>query len=370
MHIEKLSLFGFKNYEEATLSFSEEVNCLVGENGSGKTNLLDAIHYLSMTRSAFNPLDNQNVKFGQDFFSIKGDFRVSEKELQVLCSYKDGTGKSFKVNKQEYTKLSEHVGRLPLVLVAPNDVDIIRDGSEARRKFFDAIISQTNEEYLNDLIVYNKYLRQRNSALKKFGFTGGTDYELLKIYDEQIIGLSKRIGAKRQVFNKEFLKAFMHHYNELSEEREVVDIIYQSDVLSDDFEIQYKEAVKKDLALERTTMGVHKDDFKFTIEGKPLKKYGSQGQQKTFLVALKMGHFDVIKSIKNFNPILLLDDIFDKLDTRRIQHLMERVVNHDFGQVFITEAREERTKAILNELNIKAEFYKVERGTVNYEGSQ
>ncbi|UII27771.1 DNA replication/repair protein RecF [Fulvivirga maritima] len=364
MHIEKLSLFGFKNYEEVALTFSNEVNCLVGENGSGKTNLLDAIHYLSMTRSAFNTIDSQNVKFGEDFFSIRGDFMLSEKLLPVLCSYQEGKGKTFKVNKKEYSRLSEHVGKLPVVLIAPNDTDIIRDGSEARRKFFDAIISQIDEEYLDNLITYSKYLKQRNSALKRFGSVGRTDYELLKVYDEHIVTLSQEINKRRRHFIEDFEKLFQNHYDKLSEGNETVSIHYRSEASDPDFVESYKNALKKDLALERTTMGVHRDDFRFVIEGKPLKKFGSQGQQKTFLVSLKMGHFDIIRELKKFKPILLLDDIFDKLDSRRIQHLMERVVNHDFGQIFITDAREERTRTILNELNISANFYKVNRGTV------
>ncbi|MBL3655000.1 DNA replication/repair protein RecF [Fulvivirga sediminis] len=364
MHIEKLSLFGFKNYEEVALTFSNEVNCLVGENGSGKTNLLDAIHYLSMTRSAFNTIDSQNVKFGEEFFSIRGDFRLSEKALPVLCSYQEGKGKTFKVNKKEYARLSEHVGKLPVVLIAPNDTDIIRDGSEARRKFFDAIISQIDAEYLDNLISYSKYLKQRNSALKRFANVGRTDYELLKIYDEHIIGLSLYINQRRSDFIIDFEKLFQNHYDKLSEGNEKVSIHYRSEASDSDFKELYNNALRKDLALERTTMGVHKDDFRFTIEGKPLKKFGSQGQQKTFLVSLKMGHFDIIRELKGFKPILLLDDIFDKLDSRRIQHLMERVVNHDFGQIFITDAREERTRTILNELKISANFYRVNRGTV------
>ncbi|MEX2336604.1 MAG: DNA replication/repair protein RecF [Fulvivirga sp.] len=364
MHIEKLSLFNFKNYEEVTFVFSEKVNCFVGVNGSGKTNILDAIYYLSLTKSAFNSIDTQNIRFGEIFFNIRGRISSDSKQFEISCAFQEGGKKVFKVNKKDYEKLSEHVGRFPVVLIAPNDVAIILEGSEMRRRFFDAILCQVDRGYLNSLLKYNHYLRQRNTALKKFAFTAQVDYDLIQSYDLPILELGKTIFDSRLNFIRNFIEIFQKHYAVLSQKNEAVNIIYTSEVAEDDFDVIYKANIKKDLALERTAMGVHRDDFKLSIEGKPIKKFGSQGQQKTFLVALKMAHFEIIQSLKGFKPILLLDDIFDKLDSQRIGQLVKMMSDETFGQVFITDAREERTKAILNELNITASFFHIEKGSV------
>lgn len=364
MHIEKLSLFNFKNYEEVALSFSQKVNCLVGVNGSGKTNMLDAIHYLSLTKSAFNTVDSQNIRFGEKVFSVKGTFVRGEKNYEILCGFEEGVKKMFKIDKKEYNKLSEHVGNFPVVLIAPNDLDVIRDASEVRRKFFDSIICQLDSSYLENLLRYNHHLKQRNSALKKFAFSGRVDYDLIQAYDSQLLIIGDILFQSRSEFILDFKEMFQKHYAELSSEQEQVDILYKSEMADEKFNSRYKESLKKDLALERTTMGVHRDDYKFIIKNKPLKKFGSQGQQKTFLVALKMAHFEIIKNSKGYKPILLLDDIFDKLDTHRIRQLVEMIAADAFGQIFITDAREERTKTMLGELSIDASFYHVDKGTI------
>ncbi|ELR69689.1 DNA recombination and repair protein RecF [Fulvivirga imtechensis AK7] len=356
MHIEKLSLFNFKNYEDVTLNFSEKVNCLVGVNGSGKTNILDAIYYLSLTKSAFNNIDSQNIRFGESIFSIKGNFKLENKTYEIVCAFQEGSKKTFKANKKDYEKLSEHVGRFPVVLIAPNDVDVIREGSEARRKFFDTILCQLDSSYLETLSKYNQYLRQRNSALKKFAFIGRVDYDLINTYDDQLLKLGKDIFLKRAAFIRGFLMLFQQHYIQISQGKEEVNIIYRSEWLQDDFVAQFKASIKKDLALERTSMGIHRDDYRLIISGKPIKKFASQGQQKTYLVALKMAHFDTIAGLKDFKPILLLDDIFDKLDDERIRKLMEMITGHQFGQVFITDARRDRTEQLLATFNLPAQI--------------
>ncbi|MBL6446889.1 DNA replication and repair protein RecF [Fulvivirga sp. 29W222] len=364
MHIEKLSLFNFKNYEEITLNFSEKVNCLVGVNGTGKTNILDAIHYLSLTKSAFNSIDSQNIRFGEKVFSIRAVFSKEGKHSEVSCGFQEGTKKAFRIDRKEYERLSEHIGKFPVVLIAPNDVDVIREGSEIRRKFFDAILCQMDNQYLDNLVKYNQYLRQRNSALKKFTFTGRVDYDLIHTYDRSLLAFGKSIFERRSEFIKDYFLLFQRHYSLLSQNKESVTIIYKSEVGDEAFEENFNLNLKKDLALERTSMGVHRDDYKLMIEGKPLKKFGSQGQQKTFLVALKMAHFEIIKGLKGFKPILLLDDIFDKLDSFRIKQLVRMIADQTFGQIFITDAREERTKEILKELNIDATFYQIDKGIV------
>lgn len=355
MHIQKLSLFNFKNYEDVALNFTEKVTCLVGANGSGKTNILDAVYYLSLTKSAFNAVDSQNIRFGEKLFSIKGTFVHEDKSHEVVCAFQEGVKKTFKVDRQEYDKLGEHVGRFPVVLIAPDDADVIREGSEARRKFFDTIICQLDRQYLENLTRYNQYLKQRNSALKKFSLTGKADHDLLQAYDQQLLPLAKQIYTRRAAFVQDFVVLFKKQYADLTDNKEKVTIDYSSALAEPDYIDRFKAAVSHDLALERTTMGVHRDDFKLLLSGKALKKFASQGQQKSYLVALKLAHFDIIKSLKGFMPVLLLDDIFDKLDDQRIKMLMQMISGHQFGQVFITDARRDRTEQLLTAFGVPAQ---------------
>lgn len=364
MHIEKLSLINFKNYEEASLTFSNKINCLVGLNGSGKTNILDAIHYLSMTKSAHNAIDSQNIKFDESYFSIKGIFANGKDHNEVVCYFQEGTKKSFKVNKKDYEKLSEHIGRFPVVLITPYDTDIIREGSEIRRRFFDTIVSQIDVNYLQHLIKYNNNLKQRNSALKIFNKSKKVNHDLLDNYDNVLIQLGTEIYKRRSEFIERFKSVFDEKYAFISESLEKVDIIYSSNFASDDFASDLKKARSKDVAMERSTLGAHKDDFKFLIENNPLKKFGSQGQQKSYSIALKLSHFQIIDEVMKHKPILLLDDIFDKLDSNRIKKLLNMVIADQFGQVFITDAREERTREMLDLLQISSTYYKVAEGEV------
>ncbi len=364
MHIEKLSLINFKNYEEASLTFSDKINCLVGLNGSGKTNILDAIHYLSMTKSAHNSIDSQNIKFGENYFSIKGTFANDKALNEVVCYFQEGLKKSFKVNKNDYDKLSEHIGRFPIVLVTPYDTDTIREGSEIRRRFFDTIISQIDANYLKHLIQYNNNLKQRNSALKTFNKSKRVNHDLLENYNNVLVHLGALIYNARLEFIEKFTTVFLSKYAYISDSHESVDIHYSSNLSSTDFKADLNNALSKDVALERTTLGAHRDDFKFLIENKPLKKFGSQGQQKSFSIALKLAHFQIIDESMKHKPILLLDDIFDKLDSNRIEKLLTMVMEDQFGQVFITDAREDRTREILDVLNISSVYYKIVEGRV------
>ncbi|HXA01932.1 MAG TPA: DNA replication/repair protein RecF [Cytophagaceae bacterium] len=364
MYLENINLLNFKNYEELSLSFSEQVNFFMGANGSGKTNLLDAIYYLSLSKSAFNSNDSQNIKTGADFFMLSGSFIKDSKTSLVQASFAKGQKKVLKINKNPYEKLSEHIGEFPVVLIAPNDTDIIREGGEFRRKFFDGILAQLSHAYLNELIKYNHLLKQRNSLLKQFSERNHTDQDLVDTYDVQIISAAKFIYGERKKFLDEFVPVFTNHYQNLSEEKEETSLSYTSQLESTDFEKEYRQALKRDIILQRTTYGIHRDDFIFKIGEHPLKSYGSQGQQKSFVIALKLAQFDIIKKQKGFKPILLLDDIFDKLDDHRISKLMEMVAGHSFGQLFITDARAGRSEKLFAQIKAEVKVWRVEQGKI------
>ncbi len=363
MFLQELKLFNFKNYAEASHRFEGPVNCFLGKNGSGKTNLLDAMHYLSFTKSAINPSDSQNIKLGEYQFIVKGAFKIQGKVKEVVCSYQQGQKKIVREDGQDYLKFSDHVGKYPLVLIAPQDIELIWDGSEIRRKFFDSLLSQIDHGYLEDLIVYTSYLKQRNSALKLFAERGSIDHDLLASYHQKIIPSAKSIFSKRKEFLKEFLPVFQQHYKNLADSKEEeMSIQYRSDLDGNDFEELLQKNVSKDVALQRTTAGIHRDDFLFLLNNNEVKRYGSQGQQKSFLIGLKLAEFQCIAEKKKFKPLLLLDDIFDKLDDNRIRKIMQFVSDGMFGQLFITDARPARCVELLKEANLKAGLVKIENG--------
>ena len=351
MHLENISLAHFKNYKKLQASFSKQVNCFVGKNGSGKTNLLDAVYYLCLTKSAFNPQDNQCIQHEAGFFSIKGVFIMGEKQSTILCALQQGKKKLVKLDDKPYVRASEHVGKFPIVLIAPNDTDMIRGGSEERRKFFDAIISQTDPFYLQNLISYNHVLKQRNSLLKQFAEKNYFDKDLLEQYDDQIIDLGNQVHQKRESFIATYKKGLSRHYTQLTANNESVDLVYESDFFDEDLKKKFEAYRTKDLLLKRTSIGVHKDDYAFLMGGHLIRKFGSQGQQKSYLIALKLAQFDYMAAVKKMKPVLLLDDIFDKLDDLRIARLIELVVQDTFGQIFITDARPERTMRIFKDID-------------------
>lgn len=364
MHLENLRLLNFKNYAESEINFTSDVNCLAGDNGSGKTNLLDAIHYLSITKSAFNSVDIQNIRHNESYFSITGTFVKEDQKHAVRCSLVRGEKKKVFHGKKQIEKASDHIGQFPVILIAPNDNAIILEGSETRRKFFDSLLSQLDKEYLESLIEYNQALKRRNLLLKQMSEKGKTDQALLEPYDNLLINKGKALEQKRRQFCHDFAPSVLYHYEDISEGKESISLKYQSTFSDEDYYLIFKNALKKDLALERTTVGVHRDDFAFEISGYPLKKFGSQGQQKSFLIALKLAQFDVLKQNKGLKPIVLLDDIFDKLDDHRIVKLMSMIANGDFGQVFITDARPERTQNFVKDLNCEVKLFTVDQGTV------
>jgi DNA replication and repair protein RecF len=364
MYLQKLNLINFKNYPEAELSFSEGINCLAGQNGGGKTNLLDAIHYLSLCKSYFNAADSQNILTDAPFFVIQGTFEL-QNEITIYCGVKRGQKKQFKINNKEYEKLADHIGLLPLVMIAPIDILLIIEGSEERRRLIDGIISQYDKEYLDSLINYNKILSQRNSYLKQLSQQKNIDKAMLEVYDEQLIPLASIIFKKRKDFLDEFIPVFKNYYSYIADNSEEVGISYESQLTERSMDALLHEMLNKDLALQYTSVGIHKDDLDFTIKGMSVKKFASQGQQKSFLIALKLAQFEFIKKIKNLKPLLLLDDIFDKLDEQRVSKLLRLVANGEFGQVFITDTNENRIWEMFNDIDVPIKMFEVKDGIVN-----
>jgi len=353
MYLQKLALSGFKNYLQSELTFSDKINCFVGNNGVGKTNLLDAIHYLSFCKSFFTSLDTQNIRHGEDFFAIHGTFlRGSNTPDYVQCIQKKNQRKRFLINKKEYERLADHIGSFPLVMISPYDRDLINDGSELRRKYIDSVISQFDKFYLDDLIQYNKALVQRNALLKSFQEQNYFDAASLEIWDEQMIRLGEQVFIRRKEFLLQFIPLFQQYFGFLSNGSEIVDIRYISQFSGDSYRDTFNAALPKDRAAQYCTMGIHKDDLEFMLDGYPVKKFGSQGQQKSFVIAVKLAQFEYTKNIKGFKPILLLDDVFDKLDDLRVSQLIKLVSENSFGQVFITDTSRERIRSIFENMAI------------------
>ena len=366
MWLKNITLLNFKNYADASVSFSRTVNAFVGNNGAGKTNLLDAIHYLCLCKGYFNPIDSQQIKTAEDLFLIQGDFNRDEKNEKITCGVKRNQKKQFKRNKKEYDKLADHIGLFPLVMISPYDTNIITDGSEERRRFMDNVISQTDAHYLDELIFYNKHLLNRNALLKQIALTRSYDPSLLEIYNEQLAASGLKIFVKRQQFMLDFIPLFDNYYQFLTDGKEQVNLQYQSQLADSSFEELLLKSFEKDKVLERTTTGIHKDDLIFQIAEMPLKKFGSQGQQKSFLIALKLAQYAYLQQHKGFKPLLLLDDIFDKLDDSRMRKLMEMVSHQDFGQIFITDTGRERVLALFEKINEPVTLFEVTNGSVNH----
>ena len=347
------------------MAFEGDVHCLLGRNGSGKTNLLDAIYYLSFTKSSLLSSDTQNIRTGQNFFSIRGSFQTDHGMHDVSCSFQLGQKKVMKEDGTDLARMSEHIGKYPVVMIAPNDIELIWDGGEVRRRFIDSLISQIDHEYLVRLIAYMSRLKMRNSLLKRFAESGKTDHDLLESCDRQMGPDGDMISQTRATFVERFRPIFDKHYRFLSGGGgEAVGISHRRGYEEATHADSWQRALGRDLALQRTTVGAHRDDFLFDLDGFELKRHGSQGQQKSFLIALKLAEFDVLKEKKGFKPILLLDDIFDKLDDDRIGRLIERVGGGVFGQLFITDARPDRSEALLTSAGIRAERFHVESGTL------
>lgn len=365
MHCQQLSIINFKNYQEATLSFSPKFNCFTGNNGSGKTNLLDALHYLSLCKSFSNAIDTQNILFEEEMFVIQGKYKVNGQSDELYCGLKRNHRKVFRRNKKEYERLSDHIGLYPVVLLSPADTQLIHGGSEERRKFLDGVICQYDKEYLHRLINYNKALLQRNALLKIFEERRKFDLATLEIWDDQLVRNGTYVFEARQQFFNRFQEVFQKYYSFLSDDNEQVGIEYLSALTGDkEFGALLAESHDKDRMAQYTTVGIHKDDLSFLIHQWPAKKFGSQGQQKSFIIALKLAQFTFTSEIKGYHPILLFDDIFDKLDEHRVRKLLQLVSAQHFGQVFVTDTHTDRIRAMFENLPSECRIFVVDQGSI------
>ena len=353
MYLKNIQLINFKNYSEQTFEFSEGMNCIVGLNGVGKTNLLDAIHYLSMTKSYFNNVDMLSIRHNEDFFAIHGNFVVEEVEgmSKVSCIQQKEKRKVLKINQKEYDRLAEHIGCYPSVMISPYDTDYINGNSEVRRKYFDSTISQFDKIYLENLIHYNKILQHRNALLKHFAEKNFFNEQEISIWNDRMVECGTKIFETRKKFLENFMPVFNQFFSIITPNEEV-SIEHKSQLYEDDFYNLLKINQQKDLQLQYSSVGIHKDDFLFAMNHFSVKKFCSQGQQKSFLVVLKLAQYEYIKQIKGKKPLLLLDDVFDKLDQNRIEQLVNLVASNHFGQVFITDTHKERTLELFKDKNI------------------
>lgn len=363
MQLQSLQLINFKNYAEVRVNFSSKINVLVGKNGSGKTNLLDAIHFLALTRSAVSGPDSFCIRHGEQHFFLKGLFRKDDNLVEITSAFQSGSKKVFKEGVNEYQKLSDHIGKYPVVLVAPDDTDLVREGSDARRKFFDSIISQLDHAYLESLINYNQALKQRNSLLKMFAEGRSFDPVALDTYDDMLVRSGIPVFEKRKDFVREYAPVFERFYHYLVADEDAA-VVYTSGLEYTGFHEGLRQSRSRDLAMQRTCFGIHRDDYQFTLGEQELKRLGSQGQQKSFIIALKLAQFDLMKSVKGFSPLLLLDDIFDKLDDFRIGKLLELIRNGELGQLFITDARPDRTAGLLRQIDVSSSVFNVAGGVL------
>ena len=363
MRLQSLSIINYKNIREADLEFSPKVNCFVGRNGMGKTNLLDAIYYLSFCKSHSTPLASQNLRHEADFFVLQGHYLRGEATEDIYCGMKRRQKKQFKRNRKEYERLSDHIGLLPLVLVSPADAALIAEGSDERRKFVDGVISQYNRTYLNELMLYNNALRQRNALLK---LEVPADDSLLDIWEEQMATHGQYIYEQRRQFIDRFIPIFQDFYTFISDGNEEISLTYLSQHDRYDVRQHMRETRPRDRILGYSTCGVHKDELEMLLGGYPIKRVGSQGQNKTYLASLKLAQFNFLKQVHGFAPILLLDDLFDKLDAERVTKIVELVSGDAFGQIFITDTNREHLDRILRQTGGDFALFHVEDGRVTF----
>ena len=364
MILKQISILNYKNLEQVELEFSPKMNCFIGQNGMGKTNLLDAVYYLSFCKSATNPIDSQNMMHDKDFFVIQGVYESESGDREeVYCGMKRRQKKVFKRNKKEYSRLSDHIGFIPLVMVSPADTELIAGGSEERRRFMDVVISQYDKEYLEALIRYNKALQQRNTLLKA---EAEPDEELLAVWEEMMAMTGEVVYRKRCEFIDEFIPTFQTFYSHISQDKEAVNLSYESHAKHGSLLDQLKESRVRDRIMGYSLKGVHKDDLTMQLGEYPIKREGSQGQNKTYLIALKLAQFDFLRRTgSNTIPLLLLDDIFDKLDASRVEQIVKLVSGDRFGQIFITDTNRDHLDKIMQKIEGEYKVFGVVDGSVN-----
>ena len=359
MILEKLSIINYKNIASATLELSPKINCFIGQNGVGKTNVLYAIYFLSFCHSANNPIDSQVIMHGQEFFMLEGTYNEN---LQIYCGMKRGTKKHFKRNKKEYKRLSEHIGLIPVVVVAPSDTLLIDGGSEERRRLMDMVISQYDRSYIDAMNRYNKALQQRNVLLKQ---EEEPDIEVISLFEEQMAEEGEKIYKLRKAFVEELIPIFQCIHETISENREQVSLNYVSHCQRGPLLEVIQRDRFKDRALGYSLHGIHRDDLEFMLGGHPMKREGSQGQNKTFVIALKLAQFDFLKRTNSrTTPLLLLDDIFDKLDAQRVEQIVKLVAGDDFGQIFITDTNRDHLDQILSASSHDYKIFHVDNGEI------
>jgi len=369
MYLKSLTIINFKSFKQQELEFDSKINCFVGNNGQGKTNLLDAIYYLSMCKSAFNPNDNQIVNHDESFFVLQGRYSRRLIDESIYCGFKRTEGKVFRRNGKDYERLADHIGFLPVVMVSPADSALIEESGEERRKYMNSVISQFDKIYLDEIMRYNRALAQRNSFLKSY--KGSTfNYDILEAIDEQLVQYGKIIHAKRHEFIGELIPIFQEYYSRVSGGAEVVSLTYRSQLNNNDLHELLRANVDKDRALQYTSVGIHRDDIVLNIDGYPIRREGSQGQQKTYLIALKLAQFDFLSKVSEIKPLLLLDDIFDKLDFQRVEQLIRLVAHDGFGQIFITDTNKNRIDEILSRIHSGYRLFKVESVEVSLLGEK
>jgi DNA replication and repair protein RecF len=361
MHLKSIHLINFKNYEEAEIALSSNVNCFVGMNGSGKTNILDAVHYLSLCKSYMNVLDRQNIRFDQQFFAIQGIWDKDQQEIAIHCAVKAGAKKVFKRNKKEYEKLADHIGQFPAVMISPYDRDLISEGSELRRKWMDGIISQFDRHYLDDIQKYGKILDQRNALLKNMYEQRLFDRESIEVWNDQMSRIGTAIHLKRKQFLEEFIPVFQERYNYIGLEEEEVHLEYRSQLSEMSFDDLLKAFEKKDAITHYSNGGTHKDDLLFEINNYPLKRMGSQGQQKSFIIALKLAQYEYLYNKTGIKPLLLLDDIFEKLDNNRLAIILTMIAEDNFGQIFISDTDKKRLEAMFKNLTTEIKYFEINK---------
>lgn len=364
MILKRISILNYKNLEQVELNFSSKMNCFFGLNGMGKTNLLDTIYYLSFCKSCTNPIDSQNIRHDQDFFVVQGFYEMEDgTPEEIYCGLKRRQKKQFKRNKKEYTRLSDHIGFVPLVMVSPSDSDLIAGGSEERRRFMDVVISQYDKEYLDALIRYNKALAQRNTLLKAEQEPEG---ELFEVWEEMMASAGEIVHRKRAEFISEFIPIFQSFYSYISQDKEKVDLIYESHAKDASLLDILRENRFRDRIMGYSLRGIHKDELNMLLGDFSIKREGSQGQNKTYLIALKLAQFDFLKRTgSNTTPLLLLDDIFDKLDASRVEQIIKLVAGDSFGQIFITDTNREHLDKILSKMEQDYKIFSVDAGTVS-----
>ncbi len=359
LFLKKISIINYKNILDKEYELDPKINCFVGDNGVGKTNILDAVYHLSMGKSYFNVKNDQLINRGKDYMLVDGVFELNNKNESIVFSLKIGEKKVLKRNGKPYKKFSNHIGLIPVVLISPYDNDLINEGSSERRKFIDSIISQNDKEYLINLIAYTRVIQNRNKLLKQYNRSVDFDLDTIKVYDDQIYKLSEPIFKARDKFIKEFTPLVLEKYKHISDDKEKISIEYKSDLINNHVENLIKDSFQKDVILQYTSVGLHKDDFVFNIDENRIKRFGSQGQQKSFLIALKLAQFDYLKNETGNSPILLMDDIFDKLDLMRVKRIVEIVNSTNFGQLFLSDTDKERIEKVLSSLNLSSKIFEV-----------